>query len=190
MIKQLKWWHYQETLRVQRTGNKFPEWPNLHPLLSTWCGRQRPRPGFVILHEGINISLWSKNLKCLRQTPSGWLKGRWELPLRRGEWLHQNCFLQQPCLNSFLIILPPLVTHVFLHRHWQPHLVRVKGEFCTNKANVFILVHARDFRGSLWLIWSACCHKRPSFWGTLLMSWYLAGKFPQITKVPLRCDKI
>lgn len=29
------WWHYQEMLWVQRTGDKFPEWPDLHPLLLT-----------------------------------------------------------------------------------------------------------------------------------------------------------
>lgn len=34
-ILQLMLWHYQEALRVQRTGDKFPEWPDLHPLRLT-----------------------------------------------------------------------------------------------------------------------------------------------------------
>lgn len=29
------WLHYQETLWIQRTSDKFPEWPELHPLLLT-----------------------------------------------------------------------------------------------------------------------------------------------------------
>lgn len=34
-ILQLMLWHYQEAKRVQRTGDKFPEWPDLHPLRLT-----------------------------------------------------------------------------------------------------------------------------------------------------------